>query len=125
MIFLDTHIVLWLFDGRAELFDKEIRQLINDEDLYVSPMVELELTYLEEIERISVSPSVIMKDLEIRIGLGISEISLMEIVESAKRFSWTRDPFDRFIVAHAISKNSRLITADSTIQKYFKDAVWK
>ncbi len=125
MIFFDTHIVLWLFDGRVELFDQEMQQLIDEEELYISPMVELELIYLEEIERISVSPSAIVKDLETRIGLGISEISLMEIVESAKDLSWTRDPFDRLIVAHAISKNSRLITADSAIQKHFKDAVWK
>jgi len=125
MIFLDTHIVLWLFDGRVDLFDQEMRQLIDEEELYISPMVGLELTYLEEIERISVSPASVVKDLEIRIGLGISEISFVEIVEAAKDLSWTRDPFDRLIVAHAISKNSRLITADSTIQEYFKDAVWR
>jgi PIN domain nuclease of toxin-antitoxin system len=39
-------------------------------------------------------------------------------------FAWTRDPFDRLIVANAMADGAPLITADETILANFRDAVW-
>jgi PIN domain nuclease of toxin-antitoxin system len=45
-------------------------------------------------------------------------------VQAAMSLSWTRDPFDRLIAAHAIVANSPLITADETILENLSLATW-
>lgn len=47
-----------------------------------------------------------------------------EVVEAARMLSWTRDPIDRLVTAHAIADGAKLLTADATIRAHFKDAVW-
>lgn len=51
-------------------------------------------------------------------------MSLGEVVEAATGISWTRDPFDRLISAHAIVANAPLITADETIRANLPLATW-
>jgi PIN domain nuclease of toxin-antitoxin system len=46
------------------------------------------------------------------------------VIQAATGLSWTRDPFDRLISAHAIVTNSPLITADETIREHLALAVW-
>ncbi len=48
---LDTHVVCWLYEGRTELLTSAAMRAIEDGLLQVSPMVQLELTYLHEIGR--------------------------------------------------------------------------
>ncbi|MBW8060344.1 MAG: type II toxin-antitoxin system VapC family toxin [Solirubrobacterales bacterium] len=38
--------------------------------------------------------------------------------------SWTHDPFDRLIAAHAIVADAPLITADRTILAHLPLAIW-
>ena len=76
VIRLDTHAVVWLFTGEVERFMKKGRALLETERLVVSPIVQLELTYLHEIERLKVGGADIIGDLHSRIGLGLSEQSL-------------------------------------------------
>jgi PIN domain nuclease of toxin-antitoxin system len=43
VIYLDTHVVVWLYAGDLELLPQEVRELLEGEELVISPMVELEL----------------------------------------------------------------------------------
>ena len=38
--------------------------------------------------------------------------------------SWTRDPFDRLLVATALLHQAPLVTCDTRIQENFPGAVW-
>ena len=51
-LYLDTHVLIWAFEGRTELFSERAKKEINTSDLLVSPIVNLELQYLFEIEKI-------------------------------------------------------------------------
>jgi PIN domain nuclease of toxin-antitoxin system len=51
-------------------------------------------------------------------------VSLAELTRAAADLSWTRDPFDRLIAAHAIVANASLVTADDTIREHLPLAVW-
>ena len=124
MIHLDTHVVAWLYAGELDLVPWDVREILAREELAVSPMVILELDCLKEIGRITTAGKVIVDDLSLRLGLAISQTSLAAIVPYASKQSWTRDPFDRIIVGHAVADGSRLVTADRTILENFKDAVW-
>lgn len=124
MIYLDTHVVVWLYAGLKEKLSKKAIELIENNDICISPIVKLELCYLQGIERIKPSAQEIIRYLETHIGLSICDISFEEIVNKALSYNWTRDPFDHLIVANATCNHMRLLTKDETIREHIKLAVW-
>ena len=123
-LYLDTHAVVWLYAGETERFSTKTRSLIEANNIFISPMVQLELQYLNEIERISTHSAVILENLMMTIGLRMCEISFSRIISEAVLYNWTRDPFDRIIVATAAASNAMLITKDQSILSNYKKAVW-
>jgi PIN domain nuclease of toxin-antitoxin system len=121
---LDTHVVVWLYAGTPERLSKSAIEAINNNDLVVSPIVELELTHLFEIGRLTVNGPTILGDLGQRIGLSLSDSSMVAVMQAAGGLSWTRDPFDRIIVGDAIAANTRLITKHEKIRDNFAAALW-
>ncbi|MCF6318809.1 MAG: PIN domain-containing protein [Proteobacteria bacterium] len=124
MIYLDTHIVVWLYAGDVQKLSLESRKLINSHELYISPIVKLELQYLFEIKRISKQPNEILEDLFKRIGLKRCNQPFIDISNRATEIFWTRDPFDRIIVANASLENKILLTKDMTILDNYQFAKW-
>ncbi len=124
MIYLDTHVVVWLFAGQTERLSETARFYINANDIFISPIVSLELQFLFEIERITQKPKTVVSALSDAIGLGICDKDFYQVVQCAQPYSWTRDPFDRIIVAQAALNGNALITKDQTILTHFKHAVW-
>ena len=124
MIYLDTHIVVWLYAGKVEKLSELARELINDHEVFISPVVRLELQYLFEIQRVTDEANKIIFDLSDRIGLKMCDKSFNTIVSSALDFSWTRDPFDLIIVANANINNNILVTKDQNILKNYEKAIW-
>jgi PIN domain nuclease of toxin-antitoxin system len=121
---LDTHVAVWLYTGEVERFSQAAIDAIEASSPVVSPMVQLELTYLHEIGRLTVDGAEIIGDLRDRVGLTISDVPLLAIVHAAASVSWTRDPFDRMIVADAIAASSVLLTKDATIAANFDRTIW-
>jgi PIN domain nuclease of toxin-antitoxin system len=66
----------------------------------------------------------VIADLERRIALRESDLPFQKVVSIATALTWTRDPFDRLIVAQAQAQRAPLVTADNVIRKHFKGAVW-
>ncbi len=124
MIYLDTHVVLWLYEGLLDRFPDFAKQQIEENDLIISPMVQLELQYLFEIKRIKRESKIIVKELQQKMGLEISDEPLEEIMEAALPLQWTRDPFDRLIVATAKLNHTLLLTKDANIALHYKHIIW-
>ena len=101
-----------------------MRARLEAETPFVSPIVELELTYLYEVGRVSEPAAAPLSALRASIGLELADAPVAELVQAAVGLSWTRDPFDRLIAAHAIVANSPLVTADETIRQHLPLAVW-
>lgn len=124
MIYLDTHIVAWLYAGQIEKFSRQVKRLLNDHEIYISPIVRLELQYLYEIQRLTVEANAIVSDLSSRIGLKVCDKPFDTIIGQALASAWSRDPFDRIIVAHAELNHNILISKDQTILEYYSLARW-
>lgn len=124
MIYLDTHVVVWLYAGLTENLSDVAKSLINEHELYISPIVRLELQYLYEIGRIRVSSDVIVNDLSNSIGLNVCQQDFNLIIDRALNISWTRDPFDRLIVSNATINENILLTKDSNILNNYQHSVW-
>lgn len=124
MIYLDTHVVGAF--NRAErryLSRQALAAIDRDHDRRISPIVVLELEYLREIDRVTVPAMKIVKDLAELIGLRICDAAFSDVAIQAANESWTRDPFDRIIVAQARLAKATLITRDEIIQKHYARAL--
>ena len=124
MIYLDTHVVVWLYAGELSRFPSLALDRIEKNDLMISPAVLLELQYLKEIRRIAVDPMLVLKTLEETIGLQLCSLDFLKVVFGALSQSWTRDPFDRLIAAQALVRNELLLTKDQTILLNCPVASW-
>ncbi|MFH1434339.1 MAG: PIN domain-containing protein [Pseudomonadota bacterium] len=125
MIYLDTHVVAWLYAGRSDLLSPRVGDMLRESDILISPIAVLELQYLYEIERIGVEAQKVVDELKRSIGLKLCTQAFSSVVEKAALQSWTRDPFDRVIVAQAAMNNSPLATRDKEIQNNYSLAVWE
>ena len=101
-----------------------MRELIERETPFVSPMVELELTYLYEVGRVTEPSAAPLGALRKTIGLEVADASLAAVARTAADLPWIRDPFDRMISAQAIVADSPLVTADQTILANLPLATW-
>jgi hypothetical protein len=94
--------VAWLYaQGRDAVTQKVAHLLEVSDDIRVSPMVRLELQYLFEIGRVGQPPLPVLDVLESALGLTICKAAFPAIVREAESQFWTRDLFDRLIVAQA------------------------
>ncbi len=125
MIYLDTHVVLWLYAQRGKGLSERACQLIESAiNVFISPMVLLELDYLNEIGHTTVESTSIFKCLEDKISLKTCNKPFLQVIKLASKQAWTRDPFDRIITAQASIDQNMLITKDAGILEHYHQAVW-
>lgn len=97
---------------------------IEEREPRLSPIAALELTYLHEIARARDPLPAMLAALRQDIGLELVDASAGDLARVAADLSWTRDPFDRLISAHAIVADAPLVTADETIRENLPLAIW-
>ena len=106
------------------LVPDEVLSFIDNEEVIISPMAALEIEYLHEIGRIAVDSRTILAALNESIGLRTEERHLARALLAALDLTWTRDPFDRIIMAHAEAMRATLVTRDSTVLQHCRVASW-
>ncbi|OAE13325.1 twitching motility protein PilT [Pseudomonas simiae] len=121
-LLLDTHILLWTLSDDPKLSDKARKLIENAAEIYVSAATFWEMA--------------------IKVGLGKLDVDLDEIRDECLESGFVelpitsehtialkdlehhhKDPFDRLIVATAISEPMRLLTADPQVVQYTSLAV--
>jgi len=117
-------VVGWLYEGADRRIPAVVRNLIESAQPFVSPIVELELTYLYEVGRVTEPAAAPLAALRKTIGLQVDDVSTAKLVQAATGLTWTRDPFDRMIAAQAIVADVPLVTADRTILTNLPLATW-
>ena len=68
--------------------------------------------------------SEVLEALSAEIGLSVCDLSFPLVAARAREANWTRDPFDRLIVAQAQARGAPLITRDRLIRKHYARAIW-
>jgi PIN domain nuclease of toxin-antitoxin system len=122
--YLDTHVVIWLFGGERHRLSSAATEQIRDEELLVSPAVVLELQLLHEIKRLRAVALKVIERLSSEIGLAVCRLPFTSVLEHAVKQSWTRDPFDRLIVAQASANDAALVTKDGEILGNYRRSIW-
>ena len=124
LVYLDTHVIVWLYAGREDLLSERARRAVQQDRLVFSPIVRLELQYLLETGRITKEPDQIIQTLGAEIALRACPADFDTVVNHALSLTWTRDPFDRIITAQATAGQARLLTKDRTILEHYPMAFW-
>ena len=123
--YLDTNVAVWLAQGDLTRLTPTALDSIRKSNLLVSPMVALELTYLHEINRITLTSQDVLLKLRAELGVEVCDSAFAPIIAIAVNEKWTRDPFDRVIVSHAKANGlSPLISSDEAIRKNYVKTVW-
>ena len=87
-------------------------------------MVILELEYLFEIKRLNINANTLFDTLQEEIDLQACPFNFLQVITSALEQNWTRDPFDRIIVAQASINKSVLVSKDEMIHKHYDKVFW-
>ena len=116
-LLLDTHVFLWCVRDDRRL-TKSIRALIaGANEVYVSGASIWEVAIKQRLGKLEV-------DID-QLVLAISRSGFIELPVTARHAAAVsrlpdlhRDPFDRLLVAQALSEPLRFLTADSALQQY-------
>lgn len=121
---LDTHAVVWMYTGELKKFSKTLLQKMQSSELFISPPVLLELAMLHQIGKSRDSEDKVFRALQKEIHLELDNVDCAKVFHRSCDLTWTRDPFDRLIVACADVSQVSLVTRDLHIHEHFKRALW-
>lgn len=111
VILLDTNAVIWLHRG-----DRRVAALAQRATrLYASPATILELQFLIEAGRLRLRAGASVIQLVHDDRWVIDDPASAAWFEKASEIGFTRDPFDRLIVAHARLRHWSLATGDRAL----------
>ena len=123
--YLDTHVVLWLAAGKVNRLSSKARGLLDRSELLLSAMAFLELEYLRELGRTKFSAQDLLVKVSHETNLRLCDLPFSQISSAALDEKWTRDPFDRIIVAQArLNGLAPLISSDEEIATHYPRTVW-
>jgi PIN domain nuclease of toxin-antitoxin system len=123
--YLDTHIVLWLAAGKVSRLSSKARGLLGRSELLLSAMAYLELEYLHELGKTKFPARDLLKKVNHETNLRLCDLPFANIAAAALDEKWTRDPFDRLIVANAKANGfAWLVSADESIRQHYPRAIW-
>jgi PIN domain nuclease of toxin-antitoxin system len=110
VILLDTNAVIWLDQNH-----RGARRLLKStEPLAVSPATILELHFLIEVGRVRLRSGSVGALVDDERWI-VDDAPSVRWFEGASEESWTHDPFDRLIVAHARLRRWKIATADGSM----------
>jgi len=125
VFYLDTNIAIWLASGDFRKLSGAATNVLQVGLLRLSPMSFLEFEYLFEIGRTTLNANDILGKLKAETGLQICTLPYALVFAAAVDEKWTRDPFDRMIVAQAKASGfAPLISADRTIAQHYPRTIW-
>ena len=118
-LLLDTHIALYAITGDATLGEDFLDRLRHDPDILLSPVSLWEITIKQATGKLS-GPA----DLAERIrDMGFRELPVTHAhaIAAGRLPAHHRDPFDRMLIAQAVTEGLTLVSRDESVALYDVD----
>ena len=115
-LLLDTHVVLWQLSGERELSQSAVAAIAAADDLLFSVVSFAEIGIKAAAGKLVVPP-----DLKAKItdaGVRSLALSAAHGLAVAQLPTHHRDPFDRLLIAQAMTEGLTLVTADPNFAAY-------
>lgn len=115
---LDTHFLLWILLGSTRL--TRYPWLGEQQPWIVSPVSLLEIQFLSEVGKLEVDSAALTAALGSDPRFVIDDLSLALMIRNAVPLGWSRDPFDRLLVAHSSARRLDLCSLDRSIRTHHR-----
>lgn len=116
-LLLDTHALIWLMEGNPRLKDKARVLITNADEVYVSSASIWEVAIKARLGKIKTDPQELF-ELTQRAGLKELQVNARHAIVTRSLPLVHYDPFDRLLIAQAISEPVHLLTADTKLAEY-------
>ena len=116
-ILLDTHIFLWLTTNDPRLAPHARTAIEGAERIFVSAATIWEIAIKVRLGKLKGDPADLIEEVQAN-GFVELPVYAQHAKEVAKLPLYHGDPFDRLLVAQAISEQLRLLTADPHLTAY-------
>jgi PIN domain nuclease of toxin-antitoxin system len=116
-ILLDTQIFLWLTGGNPRLKARGRDLIDSSERVFVSAATIWEISIKVGLKKLVADPELLIQEIEAN---GFEELPVLarHAKGVAKLPHHHGDPFDRLLIAQAISESLRLLTSDGQLAAY-------
>ena len=123
---LDTHAFLWFISGDSELSDKAKSHILNPEiTKYISTASFWEIAIKVSLKKLALDmPFNELKDHVFQNGFTILPITFEHTANLLQLEQHHKDPFDRLIIAQALTDQLAIISRDSQFSKYNVHLIW-
>jgi PIN domain nuclease of toxin-antitoxin system len=115
-VLLDTHLLLWALSSPMKL-SKETRKLIDTSGVYVSAASIWEISIKASLGKLGADPTEVLNALE-PAGLSMLPILGEHAARVAQLPPRHKDPFDRILIAQAMTEPMILLTNDEALAGY-------
>lgn len=126
-LLLDTHAFLWWLAGNTRL-SSAARRAVDDtsNDVIVSAATAWEITTKHRVGKLPEAEAVALNVTGGIASQGFDELAItVEDAERAGRLPGThRDPFDRMLIAQALTHNLTVVSIDSVFDGYGVPRLW-
>ncbi|MEY3265040.1 MAG: hypothetical protein RL717_2517 [Pseudomonadota bacterium] len=116
-ILLDTHVYLWWLDGAPELSRDAIRMITDADEVYVSAVSIWEAAIKCDLGKLSVDIALLINQIQSN-GFQSLAVGMRHAATLSGLPPIHKDPFDRMLIAQALSEPLRLLTADRLLASY-------
>lgn len=116
-LLIDTHIYLWWLQDSPKLSEKARAKIQDATEVYVSSASIWEARIKASIGKLSVDVDQLVAEIS-RSGFQELPITAVHAATVARLPGIHKDPFDRILIAQAMSEPLRFLTADSVLNSY-------
>jgi PIN domain nuclease of toxin-antitoxin system len=116
-LLLDTHLIYWSYYESRRLPTAARKLMLESEQVFVSSASIWEIAIKSRLGKIKANPRRIVEHIE---AAGFYELPVLmrHAVNVADMPMHHADPFDRLLIAQAMSEPLHLITVDSSLKSY-------
>jgi PIN domain nuclease of toxin-antitoxin system len=115
-LLLDTHLLLWALGSPSRL-SPDVRAQLDAAEVFVSAASIWEISIKTALGKLDADPASVLSALA-PAGFALLPVLGEHAVTVARLPPIHRDPFDRMLVAQAVSEPMRLLTRDATLRAY-------
>jgi PIN domain nuclease of toxin-antitoxin system len=116
-LLLDTGVLLWVAADSPRLTDAARARIESAEFVFVSSVSIWEIAIKAGLGRLDIDPAQVVADMT-RAGIRELPVTWRHAMTVRMLAAHHRDPFDRLLIAQAISEPLRLITSDAQLCAY-------
>ncbi len=116
-ILLDTHLYIWWLKDDKQLSRKARTAIINADIVYVSSVSMWEAAIKIHLGKLDADIQELVESIDTE-GFSELPLSTKQVISLAQLPILHRDPFDRMLIAQAISEPLRFLTSDKILKAY-------